>query len=93
MSLRLLAYNADTWLADRLNAHLRDPDEYRALTRSLMHQPGVLAFTPETVTVTLDPHHSPRLNRALGHLIDELNADPGRMPGDPRPVVHRFAAA
>jgi hypothetical protein len=33
MVLRLLAHNAEHWLANRLNAYLRDDDEYRAITR------------------------------------------------------------
>jgi transposase len=95
MSLRLLAYNAETWLADRLNTHLRDPNEYRAITRSLMHQPGVIAYTPHTphtITVTLEPHHTPRVNRALKALIDELNTTPPRIPGDSRPITYRIAS-
>ncbi|MGH3195058.1 MAG: putative transposase, partial [Streptosporangiaceae bacterium] len=33
MVLRLLAHNAEHWLATHLNAYLRDDDEYRATTR------------------------------------------------------------
>ena len=32
MVLRLLAYNAELWLSERLNAYLADPDEIRAIT-------------------------------------------------------------
>jgi hypothetical protein len=32
MVLRLLAFNAEQWLADRLNAYLADNDEYRVLS-------------------------------------------------------------
>jgi len=91
MALRLLAYNADTWLADHLNVYLQDPNEYRAITRSLMHQPGTITYTPQQVTVTLDAHHAPRINRALALLLDELNAAPARMPGDPRPLTYQIA--
>ena len=34
MVLRLLAFNAEAWLAEHLNAYLADPDEYRARARS-----------------------------------------------------------
>ena len=44
MVLRLLAANAELWLAGRLNAYLRDLDEYRAITRHLLHQPGHIAY-------------------------------------------------
>jgi transposase len=93
MALRLLAYNADTWLADHLDVYLQDPNEYRAITRSLMHQPGTITYTPEAITVTLELHHAPRVNRALTLLLDELNATPAHIPGDPRPVSYQLAGA
>lgn len=89
MTLRLLAYNTDTWLADHLNAYLQDPNEYRAITRSLMHHGGTITYTPEAITVTLDPHDSPRVNRALACLTDELNTTPAHTPGDPRPITYQ----
>jgi hypothetical protein len=91
MTLRLLAYNTDTWLADHFNAYLQDPNEYRAIMRSLMHHDGTITYTPDTITVTLDPHDSPRVNRALACLTDELNTTPAHMPGDPRPITYQLA--
>jgi hypothetical protein len=90
MTLRLLAYNTDTWLADHFNTYLQDPNEYRAIMRSLMHHGGTITYTPEAITVTLDPHHSPRVNRALACLTDELNTTPAHMPGDPRPITYQL---
>lgn len=92
MTLRLLAYNTDTWLADHFNAYLQDPNEYRAIMRSLMHHSGTITYTPEAITVTLDPHDSPRVNRALACLTDELNTTPAHMPGDPRPITYQLTA-
>ena len=43
MVLRLLAFNAEAWLAERLNAYLRDNDEYRATLRNLLHLGGQAA--------------------------------------------------
>ena len=40
MVLRLLAFNAEQWLADRLNTYLADNDEYRATLRHLLHLGG-----------------------------------------------------
>jgi len=54
MVLRLLAFNAEAWLAEHLNAYLTDPDEYQATTRHLLHQGGNVDHTPQTITVTLD---------------------------------------
>src|SRR5512144_1532329 len=87
MLLRLLAFNAEYWLADRLSNYLQDPDEYRAITRNLLHLDGNLTYTPQTITVTLHHPATPRLTRALTHLIDEINTTPPRLPGDPRPIT------
>lgn len=92
MALRLLAYNADTWLADHLNTYLQDPNEYRRLTRALMQHPGTITYTPDMITVTLDRHHAPRINRALALLLDELNTTPAHIPGDPRPITYQLAS-
>jgi hypothetical protein len=56
MVLRLLAAAAaGHWLGNRLNDYLRDPDEYRAITRHLLHLGGTITCTPRAITVTLDP--------------------------------------
>jgi hypothetical protein len=90
MVLRLLAYNTELWLADRLNIYLRDNDEYRAHLRHLLHQNGVIDYTPDTIMVTIDRPDTPRLARALTHLAEELNTTPPRLPGDPRPITYRI---
>src|SRR6266702_2410832 len=46
MVLRLLAAAAEHWLGNRLNDYLRDPDEYRAITRHLLHLGGTITSTP-----------------------------------------------
>ena len=92
MVLRLLAAAAEHWLGNRLNDYLRDPDEYRAITRHLLHLGGTITSTPRMITVTLDPPAAPRTARALGLLIEEINATPPRMPGDTRPITYQLAA-
>ena len=91
MVLRLLAAAAEHWLGNRLNDYLRDPDEYRAITRHLLHLDGTITSTPRVITVTLDPPAAPRTARALGLLIEEINATPPRMPGDTRPITYQLA--
>jgi hypothetical protein len=44
MVLRLLAFNAEAWLAEHLNAYLADPNEYRAITRNLLHHGGHVEY-------------------------------------------------
>jgi hypothetical protein len=91
MVLRLLAAAAEHWLGNHLNNYLRDNNEYRAITRSLLHTPGTITSTASAITVTLDPPAAPRIARALALLIDEINTTPPRMPGDTRPITYQLA--
>ncbi len=61
MVLRLLAAAAGHWLGNRLNDYLRDSDEYRAITRHLLHLGGTITCTPRVITVTLGPPAPPRV--------------------------------
>jgi hypothetical protein len=91
MVLRLLAFNAEAWLADHLGAYLADPDEYRAIMRNLLHLGGTVAYTRTTITVTLDRPDSPRIAQALEQLTHELNTQPAHLPGDRRPLTYQIA--
>jgi hypothetical protein len=93
MALRLLAFNAEQWLADRLNAYLADNDEYRATLRHLLHLGGHITYTTKTITVALDPPPTPKITRALRLLLAELNATPPRIPGDHRPIIYKIKTA
>jgi hypothetical protein len=88
MVLRLLAFNAEHWLADRLNTYLQDNDEYRATLRNLLHLGGTITYTTHTITVTLDTPTTPKITQALHLLLDELNTTPPHIPGDPRPITY-----
>src|SRR5487761_1076035 len=95
MVLRLLAHNAEHWLATHLNAYLRDDDEYRAITRETIIRglAGTITYTPRAITVELQQPDEPRVTRALGLLLDEINAAPPSLPGDTRPITYRLGAA
>jgi len=93
MVLRLLAFNAEAWLAEHLNAYLGDPDEYRAITRNLLHLGGHIDYTTEHITITLETPDSPRVARALARLTEELNNTPARLPGDHRPLTYQVTGA
>jgi len=90
--LRLLAYNAELDLARALNTYLADPDEYRAITRHLLHQPGQIHYTPTRITVTIDRTHAPRIARALNLLIDQINNNPPKLASDHRPITYQISA-
>jgi len=94
MVLRLLAHNAEHWLANHLNAYLRDDDEYRAITRQTIIRglAGTITYTPDRITVELDRPGAPRVARALALLIDEINHTPPAMPGDTRPITYQLTA-
>jgi hypothetical protein len=64
MVLRLLAFNAEAWLAEHFNSYLSDPNEYRAILRNLLHLGGHVAYTSNAITITLDRPDSPRVARA-----------------------------
>jgi hypothetical protein len=93
MVLRLLAFNAEAWLAERFNAYLTDPDEYRAITRHLLHHSGQVEYSTTGITISLDRPDTPRIARALTLLTDELNNTPAHLPGDRRPLTYRVKPA
>jgi transposase len=93
MVLRLLAFNAEAWLAERFNAYLADPDEYRALLRNLLHLGGHVDYASNQITVTLDRPDTPRVARALELLTDELNATPARLLADRRSLTYQIRTA
>ena len=93
MVLRLLAFNAEAWLAQRFNAYLTDNDEYRAILRNLLHLGGHVDYSGTAITVTLDRPDSPRVARALHHLTEELTNSKASLPGDRRPLTYRLSTA
>ena len=93
MVLRLLAFNAEAWLAEHLNAYLADPNQYRTITRHLLHQGGQVTYTTTAITVTLDRPDTPRIARALHLLTDELNHTPAHLSGDNRPITYHVTPA
>jgi len=93
MVLRLLAFNAEAWLAEHFNAYLADPNEYRAILRNLLHLGGHIDYTANAITITLDRPDSPRVARALQLLTEELNATTAAMPTDPRPLTYHLTPA
>jgi hypothetical protein len=88
--LRLLAANAEHYLARHLNAYLDDDDEYRAITRETIIRglAGTIAYSPKSITVTLDRPGQGRVARALALLLAEINTSPPTLPGDGRSITY-----
>ena len=93
MVLRLLAFNAEAWLAEHFNAYLTDPNEYRAILRHLLRLGGQIDYTTTAITITLDRPDSPRVARALTLLAEELTVLGASLPGDRRPLTYQLTAA
>ena len=84
-ALRICAHNTEHWLAAQLDTYLQNPDEVRAITRALMHQPGTINYQPHTITVTIDQPDQPKITRALHALTQQLNTRPAhKRPGCPQ---------
>lgn len=62
----------------------RNPNEYRAILRHLLHQGGQIDYTHHTIASHFDRPDKPRVSRALTLLTEELNATPARLSGDRR---------
>ena len=90
LTLRLLAANAEHYLARHLNAYLQDDDEYRAITRETIIRglAGTITYAPKNITVTLDRPGQSRVTRALTLLLAEINTRPPVLPGDGRPITY-----
>jgi transposase len=93
MVCRLLAFNAEAWLAEHFNAYLGDLDEYRAIMRNLLHLGGTFTYEANSITVTLDRPDSPRVAHALELLSQELNTHSARLLGDRRALSYQVAEA
>ena len=91
MVLRLLAFNAEAWTAEHLNAYLADPNEYRSILRHLLHLETTIDYNPTVITITLDRPDTPRVARSLELLAEELTNLAAHLPGDPRPLSYRVA--
>lgn len=74
-ALKLAVHNAERWLARKFQAHFDDLDEYRAVLRNLLRQPGELRYDERTrtVEVRLRPPDSPKVCHALERLLSDLN--------------------
>ena len=93
MVCRLLAFNAEAWLAEHFNAYLGYLDEHRAIMRNLLHLGGSFSYESNSITVTLDRPDSPRVARALELLAEELNSHSARLLGDRRALSYQVAEA
>ena len=75
-TIKMIAYRAETAMANSLREHLTRPDEARRLLRALYTTEADLLPDPEAGTLTVRLHHSANAvtDQAIEKLCDELNA-------------------
>ncbi len=72
-TIKMIAYRAETAMANSLREHLTRPDEARRLLRALYTTEADLLPDPETETLTVRLHHS--ANAATDQVIEKLCAE------------------
>ena len=75
-TIKMVAYRAETAMANSLREHLKRPDEARRLLRSLYTTEADLLPDPDAGTLTVRMHHSANAatDAAIEKLCEELNA-------------------
>jgi len=75
-TVKMIAYRAETAMANSLREHLKRPDEARRLLRALYTTEADLLPDPDAGTLTVRLHHSANAatDRAIEQLCEELNA-------------------
>ena len=75
-TIKMIAYRAETAMANSLREHLKRPDEARRLLRALYTTEADLLPDPETGTLTVRLHHcaNAATDQVIEKLCEELNA-------------------
>jgi hypothetical protein len=90
--VKLAAYNAQSWLADRLVRHYTNTNDLYDLLRSFAELSGTLTRHAEGgLRVCLQPPDLPLHRRALAGLCAELNRGDPVFPGTDIPVRYEIA--
>jgi hypothetical protein len=91
-AVKVAAYNAQAWLADRLVCHYPHPGDLHDLLRSFAQLPGTVTRQPDgTLRIRLDPPDIPLCARALQGLCDDLNQLQPLFPGTHIPILYEVA--
>lgn len=91
-ALKLLAHNAEKWLADRMG-----PGPYGAhalpILRALFNQPGQIRFERDRVLVEIAPLDTPRYQACVERLLDALNREGATFLDSGRRIELKVAAS
>ena len=82
-TVKLIAYRAETALTNIVRETLARQDDARSLLRDLFRVEADLSVDTgaEVLTIGVHPMANPRSNRAIAHLLGELNAAEITYPG------------
>jgi transposase len=90
--VKIAAYNAQSWLADRLVRHYTNTNDLHDLLRSFAELSGTLIRQSNGgMRVRLEPPDLPLHRRALAGLCDDLNLGQPVFPGTNIPVHYEVA--
>jgi hypothetical protein len=73
-AIKVAAYDAERWLAQRFNATYQQAKDYLTMTAALFQQPGTLALAEGVLHVRITPPADGRAREAFTALCAELNA-------------------
>ncbi len=91
-AVKVAAYNAQSWLADRLARHYLNANDLHDLLRSFAHLSGTLIRQPDGgLRIRLQPPDLPLQRRALAGLCADLNLTRPVFPGTDIPVHYEVA--
>ena len=90
--VKVAAYNAQVWLADRLAKHYTNPYDRHDLLRSFAQLSGTMTREADgRLHIRLDPPNTLRCARALQGLCEDLNQLDPHFPGTSIPVFYEVA--
>jgi len=90
--VKVAAYNAQLWLADRLAQHYPNAHDIHDLLRAFAQLSGTMTREPDgKLRVCLDPPDLPVYRRALAGLCDDLNRAAPHFPGTDIPLTYEVA--
>ena len=91
-AVKIAAYNAQSWLADRLARHYLNANDLHDLLRSLAELSGTLSRQADGgLKICLQPPDIPLHRRALAGLCADLNLGQPVFPGTDIPVHYEVA--
>jgi hypothetical protein len=91
-TVKMIAYRAETAMAGIVREELSRQDDARSVLRDLFCSSADIIPSPETneLEVHVHPLANPRTNRAIEHLLEELNAASLTYPGTKLRLVYRL---